>query len=68
MERPNLGDTKGISRRIDDVGRIVLPMEFRKELNINADDKEWLEMFLLEDGIFIKKKKFLYKGEENVNN
>lgn len=70
MENLNLGNTKGISRKIDDLGRIVIPMEFRKELGISAEDREWLEMFLFEDGVFVKKKKFLYKEAENedVNN
>lgn len=59
----DLGETRGISRKIDELGRITIPMEYRKELNINADDRQWLEMYLLDDGIFIKKKKFMYKGE-----
>ena len=65
MERKEVdtGETKGISRKIDELGRITIPMEYRKELDINADDREWLEIYLLDDGIFIKKKKFLYKGE-----
>lgn len=59
----DLGETRGISRKIDELGRITIPMEYRKELNINADDRQWLEMYLLDDGIFIKKKKIMYKGE-----
>ncbi|MBQ9298714.1 MAG: hypothetical protein IJ223_06830 [Clostridia bacterium] len=58
-----LGDTKGISRKMDDLGRIVIPSEFRKELNINEDENPWIEMFLVNDGVYIRKKKFLYKGE-----
>lgn len=59
-----LGDTKGISRKMDDLGRIVIPSEFRKELNINEDENPWIEMFLVNDGVYIRKKKFMYKGEE----
>ena len=36
----------------------TLPVEFRKELDILSDDRQWVEIFLLEDGMFIKKKEF----------
>lgn len=58
-----LGNTKGVSRKIDSAGRIIIPMNFRKELDIN-EDSPWIEIFLLENGIYIKKKKFMYKGEK----
>ena len=57
----DIGDTKGIARRLDGLGRITLPIEFRKELNMFSDEQEWAEIFLLEDGMFIKKKEFKYK-------
>lgn len=56
-----LGDTKGLARRLDGLGRVTLPIEFRKELDILSDDRQWVEIFLLEDGMFIKKKEFKYK-------
>lgn len=56
-----IGDTKGLARRLDQLGRIVLPIEFRKELDMLSDDRQWVEIFLLEDGLFIKKKEFKYK-------
>ena len=56
-----LGDVKGLTRRIDQLGRIVLPIEFRKELGMLSDEREWAEIFLLEDGLFIKKKEFKFK-------
>lgn len=59
-----LGDTKGISRRLDLLGRITIPMEFRKELDIDDTEKPWVEMFLVNDGVYIRKKKFMYKGEK----
>ena len=59
-----LGDTRGISRKIDPLGRVTLPMEFRKELQLDETEKPWVEIFLLNDGIYIKKKKFMYKGEK----
>lgn len=52
MRKIRTGETKGIKRHFDDLGRIVVPKEFRKELGIK-DDTEG-EMFLLSDGIFIK--------------
>lgn len=56
-----LGDTKGLARRLDGLGRVTLPIEFRKELDILSDDRQWVEIFLLEDGMFIKKKEFKFK-------
>ena len=58
------GNTRGISRRLDLGGRVVIPMEFRKELGLNEEEKPWVEMFLVNDGIYIRKKKFKYKGEK----
>ena len=59
-----LGNTRGISRKLDELGRIVIPKEFRKEIGLNENEKTWAEMFLVDDGIFIRKKKFMYKGEK----
>lgn len=59
-----LGDTRGVSRKLDELGRVTLPMEFRKELGLNEEEKPWVEMFLVNDGIYIRKKKFKYKGEK----
>lgn len=56
-----LGDTKGLARKLDALGRVTLPIEFRKELGILSDEREWVEIFLLEDGMFIKKKEFKFK-------
>lgn len=58
-----LGDTMGISRKTDVLGRIVIPIEFRKELGIAEEERPWLEMFLINGGIYIRPKKFKYKGE-----
>ncbi|MDN5324058.1 MAG: AbrB family transcriptional regulator, transcriptional pleiotropic regulator of transition state [Clostridia bacterium] len=43
----------GIVRKIDELGRIVLPMELRKTLDINI--KEPMEIFVDEDQIILKK-------------
>lgn len=53
MKKINLGDTKGLTRKLDNLGRITLPKEFRDTLNIDIKDK--VEIYLLQDGIFIKK-------------
>ena len=43
----------GIVRRVDDLGRIVLPMELRKILDIEPKDS--LEIFMEGDTIVLKK-------------
>lgn len=50
----DLGNTKGLSRKVDELGRYTLPMEYRKSLKINTGDE--VECFLLKGGIFLKKK------------
>ncbi len=47
----------GITRRIDSLGRIVIPKEIRKVLRIN--DGELLELYSNEDLIFIRKHKVI---------
>lgn len=42
-------------RKIDELGRIVIPIELRKILNIQ--EKDSLGLSLTEDGIFINKEK-----------
>ena len=43
----------GIVRKIDDLGRIVLPKELRRTLGI--DDKDPLEIFVEDNTIILKK-------------
>ncbi|MEC5308783.1 AbrB/MazE/SpoVT family DNA-binding domain-containing protein [Bacillus thuringiensis] len=43
----------GIVRKIDELGRIVIPKELRKTLNI--DIKDPMEIFTEEDSIILKK-------------
>ena len=45
--------TTGIIRRIDDLGRIVIPKELRRNLRINNGDS--LEIFVDMDNIILKK-------------
>lgn len=43
----------GIVRRIDDLGRVVIPKEVRKTLRIK--EGEPMEMFIEDDGVIFKK-------------
>ncbi|MBO5273325.1 MAG: AbrB/MazE/SpoVT family DNA-binding domain-containing protein [Clostridia bacterium] len=43
----------GIVRKIDELGRIVLPIEIRNTMNINSKDA--IEIFVDEDKIILKK-------------
>ena len=52
----------GTVRRIDDLGRIVIPKEIRRELRIKSGDN--LEIFLEEKNIILKKYSELSKLEE----
>lgn len=49
----DIGDTKGVIRRLDSLGRIVIPKEFRESLELKEKDK--LEIILLQDGLYIKR-------------
>ena len=55
----------GIVRKIDDLGRIVLPMELRRTLNI--DIKDPLEIYVDENRIILKKYEpsCIFCGEAN---
>lgn len=53
----------GIVRKIDDLGRIVIPKELRKSLNIK--DGEEIEIFLSEEGIILKKYYRIVSFKEN---
>lgn len=43
----------GIVRRVDELGRIVIPIELRRILNIR--EKDLMEVFVNEDQIILKK-------------
>lgn len=53
MKTPKVGETMGIIRRLDDLGRVVLPKEIRKNLKIKEGDE--VEIFGLKDGFYIRK-------------
>lgn len=50
----NTGNTLGITRKIDELGRVVLPVEFRKELGLKPKDS--VNIYLLENGFYVEKK------------
>ncbi len=43
----------GIVRKVDELGRVVLPIELRRNLNIN--EKDSLEIFVDDETIILKK-------------
>ncbi len=43
----------GVVRKVDELGRVVLPIELRRNLDIN--EKDALEIFVDEDRIILKK-------------
>ena len=52
----------GVTRKIDDLGRVVIPKEIRKNLGIR--DGESLEIFTEEDSIILKKHSEIEKFED----
>lgn len=54
--------TTGITRRIDELGRIVIPKEIRKNMHLKTG--ELLEIFLNDDTIMLKKFSLINKKEE----
>lgn len=49
----DLSKGRGIKRKMDNQSRLIIPIDFRRELNIK--DNDTLEIILLEEGIYIKK-------------
>lgn len=43
------GNTKGIKRDLDELGRVVIPMEIRKEFNSKT-----VEIYTLERGVYLE--------------
>lgn len=43
----------GVVRKVDELGRVVLPIELRRNLDIN--EKDALEIFVDEDKVILKK-------------
>ena len=51
----DLGNTKGLSRTVDNLGRLVIPSEYRKELGWGVNDK--VTIHLLKNGVYVEKVK-----------
>jgi len=56
----------GMVRRVDDLGRIVVPKEIRKNLKIKTG--ECLEIFLENEKIVLKKKELINNYSESLDN
>lgn len=54
-------EATGIIRRIDDLGRVVIPKEIRRTCNIREGDP--LEIFLQDGGVVFKKYNPNYRDE-----
>lgn len=61
-ERGDIMTPIGISRKVDSLGRIVLPKEIRRFFNINENEN--VEILTTTDGILIKKPKYEVKKIE----
>jgi len=53
MVRREIMKSTGIIRKVDDLGRIVLPIELRRSLGIGEQDP--LEIFVQDDSIVLRK-------------
>lgn len=52
----------GVTRKIDELGRIVIPKEIRRNLGIR--DGESLEIYTADEGIYLKKHSILHNIED----
>ena len=53
MKEGGIMKSTGIIRQVDELGRIVLPIELRRNLNIQIRDP--LEIYVENDGIILRK-------------
>lgn len=55
----------GIIRRIDELGRVTLPIEIRRSMNLS--ERDGLEIFVEGDGIILKKAEIgdIFSGEQD---
>lgn len=50
----NLGNTKGVIRKVDSQSRVIIPKDFLERIGIKKSDDK-VEIFLTKNGIFIRK-------------
>ena len=58
--------TSGIVRRIDNLGRVVIPREIRKTLKIK--ENEQVEINVLDDSIVLNKYSDIHEYDKSINN
>lgn len=58
--------TSGIVRRIDNLGRVVIPKEIRKTLKIK--ENEQVEINVLDDSIVLNKYSDIHEYDKSINN
>ena len=58
--------TSGIVRRIDNLGRVVIPKEIRKTLKIK--ENEQIEINVLDDSIVLNKYSDIHEYDKSINN
>lgn len=49
----DLGNTRGLIRKLGSLGRVTLPQEYRNILEMK--ERQEVEIFLLKNGIYIRK-------------
>lgn len=57
-----MNTTRGIIRRFDDLGRIVIPKEIRRKFKINAGEP--VEICITEEGILLKPARMKFEEKE----
>lgn len=50
----NTGEVIGIKRKLDTLGRLVIPVEYRESFKL--EEKAEVEIFMIENGVFVKLK------------
>lgn len=53
IQRRTTMKSTGIVRKVDELGRVVLPIELRRSMNINVKDS--MEIFVDDDKVILKK-------------
>lgn len=48
----NTGEVIGIKRKLDTLGRVVIPAEYREAFKL--EEKAEVEIFMVKNGVFIK--------------
>lgn len=57
-----MNTTRGIIRRFDDLGRIVIPKEIRRKFKINVGES--VEIYITEEGILLKPARMKFEEKE----